>query len=230
MSTNLFYGTGIPACIIVIDKENADESDGIVMVDASRDFIKDGNKNRLRERDVYKITTVFNLLAYDHSLKFPKYARFVPNSEIKEKNAYNLNIPRYIDSGATEDLQSIEGHLKGGIPSADVESLSLYWKTFPNLQSSLFTSLRDGFYSLTVEKDAIRDTINNDADFSAYANKVEGAFNNWIIDVDDKLRSINVSTKPKLLIIEISELILEEFEPLTIWKQSSWQHRRSWMR
>jgi type I restriction enzyme M protein len=58
------------------------------MIDASRDFIKDGNKNRLRERDVYKITTVFN-----SRLELPKYSRFVPNSEIKEKNAYNLNIP-----------------------------------------------------------------------------------------------------------------------------------------
>lgn len=216
LPANLFYGTGIPACIIVIDKENADERDGIVMVDASRDFIKDGNKNRLREREVYKITTVFNLLVQDHELVFPKYARFVPNEEIKEKNAYNLNIPRYIDSGAAEDLQSIEGHLKGGIPSADVDNLSLYWQTFPKMQVSLFTPLRDGFYSLAVEKDAIRDTVNADSDFSAYADKVEGAFNNWKASVDGKLRTIDGLTKPKLLIAEIAERILEKYEAFTL--------------
>ena len=110
----------------MIDKENADERDGIFMINASRDFIKDGNKNRLRERDVYKITTVFN-----QQMELPKYSRFVPNSEIKVKNTYNLNIPRYIDSGAAEDLQNIDGHLNGGIPAADVDSLSRYWESFP---------------------------------------------------------------------------------------------------
>jgi len=211
LPANLFFGTGIPACIIVIDKENADKRDGIFMIDASRDFIKDGNKNRLRERDVYKITTVFN-----QRLELPKYSRFVPNSEIKEKNACNLNIPRYIDSGTAEDLQSIEGHLKGGIPSTDVDSLSRYWEAFPKLQASLFAPLREGFYSLAVDKDAIRDTINNDADFSAYADKVEAAFNHWKTAVDGKLRALDGSTKPKQLIAEIAERIQEEYEAVTL--------------
>lgn len=212
LPANLFYGTSIPACIIVIDKENANERDGIFMIDASRDFIKIGNKNRLRERDIYKITTVFN-----QQIELPKYSRFVPNSEIKDKkNTYNLNIPRYIYNGTTEDLQSIEGHLKGGIPSADVDSQSLYWQTFPNLQNALFTPLREGFYSLAVDKDAIRDTINDDADFSAYADKVEGAFNSWKVYADSKLRTINDKLKPKALIVEIAERMLEEYESVTL--------------
>lgn len=211
LPANLFYGTGIPACIIVIDKENADERDGIFMIDASRDFIKDGNKNRLRERDVYKITTVFN-----QRIELPIYSRFVRNYEIKNKNAYNLNLPRYIDSGAAEDLQSIDGHLNGGIPSADVNSLSLYWDTFPNLQAALFKLFRDGFYSLAVFKDTIRDTIYSDSDFSAYADKVENAFNSWKKKVDGKLRTIDGSTKPKLLIVEIAEQIMEEYEPVAL--------------
>ena len=211
LPANLFYGTGIPACIIVIDKENADERDGIFMIDASRDFVKDGNKNRLRERDIYKITTVFN-----QQIELPKYSRFVPNSEIKGKNAYNLNIPRYIDGGADEDLQSIDGHFNGGMPSADVDSLSCYWQTFPKLKKTLFKPLRKGFYSLPVEKDAIHDTINKDTDFSAYADKVETAFENWKKRVDRKLRAINGTTKPKLLIAEIAGYILDEYEPVTL--------------
>lgn len=211
LPANLFYGTGIPACIIIIDKENADERDGIFMIDASREYIKDGNKNRLRERDVYKITAVFN-----QRIELPNYSRFVPNDEIMVKNAYNLNIPRYIESGVTEDLQNIEGHLKGGIPSEDVESLSLYWNTFTNLQASLFKPLREGFYSLAVSKDDIRDTIYDNAEFAAYVSKVENAFARWKSYVDDKLRNIDGSTKPKLLIIDIGERIIEEYEPVTL--------------
>lgn len=211
LPANLFYGTGIPACIIVIDKENADERDGIFMIDASRDFIKDGNKNRLRERDVYKITTVFN-----RRLELPKFSRFVPNSEIKEKNACNLNIPRYIDSGAAEDWQSIDGHLNGGIPTVDVESLSLYWKTFPELQKALFKKKRKGFYALTVDKEEVRDTIFGDKEFFAYADVVESAFDKWKASVDGKLRAISGATKPKLLIAEIAEKILTEYEHITL--------------
>ena len=110
LPANLFYGTGIPACIIVIDKENAAERDRIFIIDASKDFIKDGNKNRLRERDIHKIVDVFN-----KQLEVAKYSRFVPLAEI-EGNEYNLNIPRYIDAQSAEDIQDIEAHLLGGIP------------------------------------------------------------------------------------------------------------------
>ena len=140
----------------------------------------------------------------------------MPNDEIKNKNAYNLNIPRYIDGGVAEDLQNIDGHLRGGIPSADVDSLSIYWDTFPNLQAALFKPLRERFYSLAVEKNAIRDTIYCDADFSAYADKVENAFEIWKACVDGKLRTIDSTTKPKILIAEIAEQILKEYEPVTL--------------
>ena len=208
---NLFYGTGIPACIIVIDKENAEERDGLFMVDASRDFTKDGNKNRLRERDVYKIATVFN-----QRIELPKYSRLVPKSEIAEKNSYNLNIPRYIDSSEAEDIQDIDAHLNGGIPKNDIESLAPYWQAFPKLDASLYRPYRDGYCSLAVGKDAIRDTIDGDPDFYAYADKVENAFNKWKAIADPKLRSIDGTTKPKALIAEVAEQILKEFENVAL--------------
>jgi type I restriction enzyme M protein len=211
LPANLFYGTGIPACIIVIDKENSKEREGIFMIDASREFIKDGNKNRLRERDIYKISTVFN-----EQIEISGYSRFVPNDEIKNKNAYNLNIPRYIDGGSSEDLQSIDAHLNGGISNADLENLSLYWETFPKLRKKLFKPMRKGFASLTVGNDEVRDTIYSDVEFSTYANKVEAAFENWKNRIDKKLREIKNSTKPKHLIAEIAEIIIEEFETITL--------------
>ena len=103
LPANLFYGTGIPACIVVIDKENAVGRRGIFMIDASKGFQKDGAKNRLRERDIHRIVDVFN-----EQRETPGYARMVPLAEIaSETNNYNLNIPRYIDSREREDLHDL---------------------------------------------------------------------------------------------------------------------------
>lgn len=208
LPANLFYGTGIPACIIIIDKEDADERTGIFMIDASHDFVKDGNKNRLRERDIYKIVTTFNEQITDD----PHYARFVPMSEITGKNDYNLNISRYIDSGISEDLQSIEAHLKGGIPAYDVDGMERYWSVFGLLKNKLFSVLRDGFYQLNVSKDEVRPLIHEDEEFSSYADKIDNAFVAWRSAVDQELRNINAYVNAKDLIVRLAEQILIQFE------------------
>ena len=100
---NLFYGTGIPACIVVLDKEHAAGRTGVFMIDASKGFMKDGNKNRLRPQDIHKIVDTFN-----KQIEIDRYSRMVPLTEIADpKNDYNLNIPRYIDSSEPEDLQDL---------------------------------------------------------------------------------------------------------------------------
>jgi len=153
LPANLFYGTGIPACIIVIDKENAHSRKGIFMVDASHGYLKDGNKNRLRDCDLHQVVDVFN-----KRLEIAKYSRLVSIEEI-EKNDFNLNIPRYIDSQQAEDIQDIEGHLQGGIPSADVDALQPYWDVCPGLRRTLFQANRPGYLDLAVVKQAIKPTI-----------------------------------------------------------------------
>lgn len=138
LPANLFYGTGIPACIVVLDKEGAAQRKAIFMMDASKGFKKDGPKNRLREQDLHKIVDTF--LRQDES--DPRYARLVPVSEIADpKNDYNLNLPRYIDSTEPEDLQDIDAHLRGGIPERDLDALASYWKVMPGLRSALFAQL-----------------------------------------------------------------------------------------
>lgn len=128
LPANLFYGTGIPACILVLDKAGAKGRRGIFMVDASKGYIKGGNKNRLRAQDIHKIVDTFN-----RQVKIPKYSRMVSLAEI-EANAFNLNLPRYIDSTESEDLQDIEAHLKGGIPSRDIDNLASYWQVLPSVR------------------------------------------------------------------------------------------------
>ena len=212
LPANLFYGTGIPACILVLDKSDADEREGIFMIDASHDFVKDGSKNRLRERDIYKIVTTFNQQITTN----PKYARFVPNDEIKIKNEYNLNIPRYIDSSTPEDLQDIEAHLHGGIPAADVESMGKYWALFPGLKAKLFSVLREGYYQLNIPKENVRNTVYNDEEFSAYADRIDAAFDAWCTQVDTSLRSIDENINIKEYIVELAERLIAAFDGLEL--------------
>jgi type I restriction enzyme M protein len=207
LPANLFYGTGIPACILVLDKESAKTRKGIFMIDASRDFVKDGNKNRLRERDIYKIVTTFN-----EKIDEKGYSRMVMLDEIKTKNEYNLNIPRYIDSSIKEDLQDITAHLQGGIPALDVDGLEKYWDVYAGLKEKLFATLRKGYYKLIVEKDAVRDIIYTDPTFENYGKNVENAYLNWQATADSLLFNLSGETNPKKLIVELAENIVSEFE------------------
>ncbi len=204
---NLFYGTGIPACIIVIDKENADSRRGIFMIDAGRGFVKDGNKNRLRHQDIHKIVDVFN-----NQIKLPKYSRMVSHAEI-ERNEFNLNIPRYIDSQEPEDTQDIEAHLLGGIPNRDIDALENYWKVFPAIKGELFrASDRESYSSLKVEPSAIKETIYNHTEFTSFAEEVKAIFQSWRERHTPALRTIGSDTHPKTLIRDISEDLLKLFE------------------
>src|SRR2546426_3874741 len=149
LPANLFYGTGIPACIVVIDKEDAHARKGTFMIDASGGYMKDGPKNRLRNMDIHKIVDVFN-----KRLDIPNYARMVSAEELV-KNDFNLNLPRYIDSQTPEDPQDITGHLQGGIPVGDIDALERYWNICPQLRHTLFKESRPGYVDLAVEKSAI---------------------------------------------------------------------------
>ncbi len=207
LPANLFFGTGIPACIIIIDKEDAAQRKGLFMIDASKGFVKDGNKNRLREQDIHKIVTTF----INADTSNPKYARFVPNDEIKNVNDYNLNIPRYIDNSEPEDLQDINAHLNGGIPVADVNSMQAYWNVYPSLKGILFQPLRDGYYRPVVDKEKIVSTITSQAEFIEHANMVDAAYSSWKEAITPHLLELSGETHPKDVIREISESLLKAF-------------------
>ncbi len=207
LPANLFYGTGIPACILVLDKEDAADRKGIFMIDASKGFVKDGNKNRLREQDIHKIVTTF--LAMDES--DPKYSRFVLNEEIKITNEYNLNIPRYIDSSEPEDLQDINAHLNGGIPAADVDSMEKYWKVYPSLEKLLFKPLREGYYQPAIQKEDVVTTITSHEEFLRHADLLDEIYTEWKTAITPSLMNLNQEIHPKEFIEQIAEHLLRGF-------------------
>ncbi|MGD0089935.1 MAG: class I SAM-dependent DNA methyltransferase [Planctomycetota bacterium] len=206
---NLFYGTGIPACIIVLDKENAAARKGIFMINASEGFIKDGNKNRLRDQDIHKIVDAFTRLA-----EIPRYSRMVSLAEISDqKNDFNLNLPRYIDSTTLEDLQDIDGHLRGGIPNRDIDALERYWQVIPSVRAALFKKAdRPGYCQLKVAVADIKATIFGHAEFTAFNESVTKIFAKWKTVNTPRLKGIAKGGKPKALIETLAEDLLDTFE------------------
>ncbi len=208
LPANLFYGTGIPACIIVVDKENAAARTGIFMIDASKGFEKDGNKNRLRHQDIHKIVDVFN-----KQIELPKYARMVPLAESSDpKNDCNLNIPRYIDSTEPEDLQDIAAHLLGGIPNRDIADLGQFWQVFPTLQTQLFEAgARPGYSQLKVAAGEVKPTIFAHPEFVAYTQAVKELFAQWRAKNTPCLKGLAVGSSPRKLIEALAEDLLATF-------------------
>ncbi len=203
LPANLFYGTGIPACIIVIDKAQAHSRKGIFMLDASKGFIKDGNKNRLRAQDIHKVVDVFT-----KQLEQPRYSRMVPLSEIAA-NDYNLNIPRYIDASEPEDLHDLTAHLQGGIPDRDINALAPYWQVFPSMRDALFAPVRAGYSKAQIEAGKIKTTLLEYPEFKAFAQRVMTLLMQWQQQM--ALQELSVGDNPKALIDEISEALLVQY-------------------
>lgn len=200
LPANLFYGTGIPACIIVIDKEHASSRKGIFMVDASKGFMKDGNKNRLRSRDLHKIVDVFNSQS-----EIDRYSRMVPLQEIAS-NDYNLNIPRYIDASDPEDLHDLSAHLSGGIPNRDIDAMAAYWEVFSELRKKLFKHGRKGYSEGRVAPAEVKNTILDHDEFKSFATQGVKRFHKWTRKV--ALKEIGKGGAPKDIIENISEELL----------------------
>jgi len=192
----------------VLDKENAHARKGIFMVDASKGFIKDGNKNRLRAQDIHRIVDTFT-----RQLEVPRYARMVPLSEISNpKNDFNLNLPRYIDSTEPEDLQDIDGHLRGGIPDRDIDALDRYWQVVPAVRPLLFDSAGPAGYSrLKLPAGEIKAAILGHAEFAAFNTSVTVLFAQWKKANAPRLNAIKAGDHPKALIERLSEDLLAIF-------------------
>ena len=210
LPANLFYGTGIPACIVVLDKENAAARRRVFMIDASKSFIKDGNKNRLREQDLHRIVDTFTKQA-----DVPRYARRVPFDEIADpKNDFNLNLPRYIDSTTPEDLQDIDGHLRGGIPERDLDALAAYWQVLPAVRAMLFESAgRPGYARLKLPITEVKSAILGHVEFAAFQKKATRHFDDWRTAATARLTAFNKAGHPKALIGNIAEELLAAFRP-----------------
>jgi type I restriction enzyme M protein len=209
LPANLFFGTGIPACIVVLDKENAAGRKGVFMIDASKGFTKDGNKNRLREQDIHRIVDTFT-----KQVDVSRYARMVTLAEIANpKNDFNLNLPRYIDSTEPEDLQDIDAHLRGGIPEYDLDALVAYWKVLPSVRSVLFEPAgRPGYERLRRPLADVKPSILGHTEFGAFQEKALKGFADWRKGTTPRLTGFDKDGHPKALIETIAEELIAAFQ------------------
>jgi type I restriction enzyme M protein len=213
LPANLFYGTGIPAAIILLDKEGAGKRTSIFMIDASKGFEKDGNKNHLRERDVHRIVD-----AVYQGVDVPGYARMVPISEIAdEKNDYNLNLPRYIPSIERGDIQDLAAHLRGGIPNTDIDSLDAFWQVMPSLRAKLFeNSIYDGYSKLSIAPLEVLSTVQNDAGYLRCIQSAAKNYGDWFTTFETALKGLELDVHPKAVILKFSESLLANSKQLRL--------------
>lgn len=208
LPANLFYGTGIAACILVVDKENADDHEGIFMIDASQGFKKDGNKNRLREQDIERIVLTFN-----HRHEVDGYSRMVSYDEILEDNDGNLNVPRYIQRPNTDLPQDIAAHLQGGIPEGDIDSLDELWQVAPNLKQLLFSQQESGRFSLLHTPDELAAEITVDESLAAQrVVETSSLLDAWAqARAKPELFGVDSDTDPRMMICQIGQELLEHY-------------------
>lgn len=167
LPANIFFGTGIPTLIMVLRKNRGDE--GVLIIDASKGFIKDGKQNRLRACDVKKIADT-----YRERKDIPGYSRVVSRDEIR-RNEYNLNIPRYVDGGEAAVKYDIYSTMFGGIPQTEIADLADYWTAFPSLQHDIFAPEADKPYS-SVKADDVLAAIHHNSDVKTFKANFASAF------------------------------------------------------
>lgn len=206
LPSNIFFGTGIPTIIMVLKQKR--ENTDVLIVDASRGFIKEGKNNKLRASDIKRISDV--VIARESVDKFSK----IVNREEIRSNEYNLNIPRYVDSSESADTWDIYATMFGGIPKSEIETLHKFWITFPTLRDTLFLNSDTPYAELAT--DEIKMTIKNHTDVIAFEDAFRSAFESFTPylreELLNKMNEVAVSKEESVL----SENIFERLKNFPI--------------
>lgn len=197
LPANIFYGTGIPTIIMVL-KQKRDNTD-ILIIDASKGFVKEGKQNKLQASDIRKIA---DTIKYRKDIE--KYSRKVSREEIRE-NDYNLNIPRYVDSSEAPETYDIYSSMFGGIPEAELNELENYWQAFPNLKDELFEQISPTHRKVKVEgvKEFIKDHPDIKNFYSNYKNSLNGFDEKMENDLIGNMENINIVKEENILTEEL---------------------------
>jgi type I restriction enzyme M protein len=188
LPANIFFGTGIPTIIMVLRKSSKENND-VLIIDASKGFVKVGNKNQLRASDIRKITD-----AVIHRESIDKFSRVVSIEEIRS-NDYNLNIPRYVDSSDETETWDIYSIMNGGIPKHELKSLNKYWEAYPSLKDDLFVELNSSY--VTLKNEDIKTTVRKNQEIVDYLQRFKSSFNDFDQFMNhhliDNMLSLNIS-------------------------------------
>ena len=177
LPANIFYGTGIPTIVMVL-KQKRDNTD-ILIIDASKGFVKDGKNNKLRACDIKKIVDVVKARK-----KIERYSRVITKDEIR-RNDYNLNISRYVDSSEKAENWDIYATMLGGIPKREINELEEYWSAFPQLKKELFVETDSPYTELAIKD--IKNYVENHTDIQQFRETFQKQFSNFKLNLKDIL-------------------------------------------
>ena len=199
LPANIFYGTGIPTIIMVLKQKR--ENTDVLIIDASKGFVKEGKNNKLRASDIKKIVD-----AVTHRQNVDKFARVVNRDEIRD-NDYNLNIPRYVDSSEDADSWDIFASMFGGLPVSEIDALGTYWEAFPTLRSALFDNTSDEYCRLAAGN--MKQAIKEHEDVRKFEESFRNAFGNFeeylYNELISKMTEISISKTEEILSENIFE-------------------------
>lgn len=184
---SLFYGTGIPASILVINKKGAADRKGVLFINADREYKESKNQNILRPEDIDKISYVYE----QKDTTDKKYSRLVTKEEL-ETEEFNCNIRRWVDNAPEPDNQDVEAHLNGGMPKCEVDALNNRFNSYYDLKNNMFEPLREGYYKFSdkaTNKEAIKDLIINCAGYNqikkSYHERLDGVWEKCLESIKD---------------------------------------------
>lgn len=204
LPSNIFFGTGIPTIVMVLKQKRT--NDDVLIIDASKGFIKEGKNNKLRDSDIKKIVDTFK-----NRLSIDKYSKVVSRDEIRQ-NDYNLNIPRYVDSSEKAESWDIYALMFGGIPEKELNDYKEYWDAFPTLRADLYSKAGNSYYALNT--DDVKGTIKNNKDVRAFIEEYKNTFNGFDEALEDilikNIESINISMAEILIGDEIFRRIKDK--------------------
>lgn len=204
LPSNIFFGTGIPTIVMVLKQKRT--NDDVLIIDASKGFIKEGKNNKLRDSDIKKIVDTFK-----NRLSIDKYSKVVSRDEIRQ-NDYNLNIPRYVDSSEKAESWDIYALMFGGIPEKELNDYKEYWDAFPTLRADLYSKAGNSYYALNT--DDVKGTIKNNKDVRAFIEEYKSAFNDFDADLEKilikNIDNINISMAEILIGDEIFKRIKDK--------------------
>lgn len=204
LPSNIFFGTGIPTIVMVLKQKRT--NDDVLIIDASKGFIKEGKNNKLRDSDIKKIVDTFK-----NRLSIDKYSKVVSRDEIRQ-NEYNLNIPRYVDSSEKAEGWDIYALMFGGIPENELSDYNEYWNAFPTLRADLYSKAGNSYYALNT--DDVKGTIKNNKDVRAFIEEYKNAFNGFDEALENilikNIESINISMAEILIGDEIFRRIKDK--------------------
>lgn len=213
LPSGLFYGTGIPASVLVINKKGAGSRNDVLFINADREYKEGKNQNKLRPEDIAKVSYI-----YKHRESLPSYSRAVSKADLAKED-FNFNIRRYVDNSPPAEPQDVKAHLHGGIPISEVHDLQAFWMNYPNLRNELFEPFKEGylqFKSSLKSKEEVKTEIQNHMDLLEKRTEYETGVTNWWNENCAKLEMLPTKQNVFALYKDFSQSIAKNFSQLGI--------------